>query len=170
MSSFLCFTGIGTGVEYSDCKRYKYVEYHRTKQSGRSVMFVLLNPTDDYRERANIKRCLDYAAFWGFGEVYITYLFAYRTAYFQQLSRASHNKIDIVGPENNLEGIGREVDMVVFAWGPYGRIADRDKKIIELFRDTGHYIELSVIGYPREPETLKRQMLPRKYHSADVIY
>src|SRR4051812_21266030 len=116
MSSILSFTGAGTGAEYSPCGRYKYAEYVRWDSSLPSVMFILLNPSNDYQEQLKIRRCVDHAKFWGCGEVYITYLFAFRTPYIQQLGRAHRFGIDIIGPENDLESIGKCVDMVVFAW------------------------------------------------------
>jgi hypothetical protein len=159
----LSFTGTGKGKECSSCNKYKYVEYIRWDPQKPSVMFILLNPSNDAREKAIIRKCVAYADFWGFGQVYITYLFAYKTPYVQELSRALHIGLDMVGPDNNLENIGKQVDMVIFAWGPYGGLGGRDKKIINLFTEDAHYIELSILGYPKDPLTLKSKILPQRY-------
>ncbi len=119
--------------------------------------FIGLNPStaDATLDDPTIRRCINFATFWGYGGFYMTNLFAYRTFSPAILREAT----DPIGRENDMHllDISSKVDRVVFAWGVGGTLLARDQAVLKLIRN-GHYIALSKGGHPRHPLYLKSDL------------
>src|ERR1019366_833740 len=78
---------------------YRYSLWRRVGESRRRVLFVMLNPStaDAIVDDPTIRRCMGFARTWGFGELEVCNLFAYRSPCPSALLRAA----DPVGPSND---------------------------------------------------------------------
>lgn len=94
---------------WSPCMRYRY--------TLRRV--VMLNPStaDECSDDPTIRRCIDFATRWGYGELLIVY--AWRSTD----PRALPYVADPVGPANDdaLRGACERAEIVVCAWGKHAR-------------------------------------------------
>ncbi|MFJ2007929.1 DUF1643 domain-containing protein [Streptomyces chartreusis] len=83
----------------SDCSTYRYLLVREWARSGRTAVFVLLNPStaDGDRDDATTRRCINYAQDWGCAAVWIVNLYAYRARHPANLWKAD----DPIGPEND---------------------------------------------------------------------
>lgn len=146
----------------SQDKKYRYLLTRIWETNKSMVNFIGLNPStaDHVDNDPTMRRCIAFAKSWGYGGLYMTNLFAYRTAYPNELMKAA----DPIGPENNryLKETEEKVNKVVFAWGADGAFLNRDKEVMKLITK-GHYIALTKKGYPRHPLYLNGDLTLKKY-------
>jgi hypothetical protein len=110
---------------FSPDRVYRYDLYRRirlTKASRGAVAFVLLNPStaDAKREDPTVRRCLGYAASWGYEHVRVLNIFALRSTD----PDALYHCTDPIGPDNDA-ALTRQcaltaAERVIFAWGAHG--------------------------------------------------
>ncbi|MBL1086824.1 DUF1643 domain-containing protein [Streptomyces actinomycinicus] len=83
----------------SSCGTYRYLLVREWARSGRTAVFVLLNPStaDADRDDATTRRCINYAQDWGCSSVWIVNLYAFRARHPADL----WTDRDPVGPEND---------------------------------------------------------------------
>lgn len=83
----------------SSCGDYRYLLVREWGRSGRTAVFVLLNPStaDADRDDATTRRCINYAQDWGCSSAWIVNLYAWRARHPANLWKAP----DSVGPEND---------------------------------------------------------------------
>jgi len=119
---------------------YRYLLWRRTGETGRKVVFVMLNPStaDHEKDDPTIRRCMGFARKWGYRRLEVVNLFAYRATDPKKLGEARKAGIDVVGPKND-EFISQAVvdaGLVVMAWGNHRRslVEDRIQKIMWMFR------------------------------------
>jgi hypothetical protein len=131
------------------------------------VMFVGLNPSiaDETINDPTVRRCIGFAAAWGFSMMCMTNIFAFRTKD-PRVMKAHPEPVG--GPENDRYLLGvsrhaRETDgLVVAAWGIHGTHLGRNKEVINLLGD------LECLGYtkrhhPRHPLFLRGDLEPIPY-------
>lgn len=104
---------------------YRY-QLHRTiaedggDPSRRSLVFLLLNPStaDATNDDPTIRRCIGYGKRWGFTELKVGNIFAYRSTDPSQLNLC----VDPVGPKNNwhLVDMCENAERIVCGWGTGG--------------------------------------------------
>lgn len=152
----------------SEDKKYRYLLTRIWDTTKPMVNFIGLNPStaDQVDNDPTMRRCIAFAKSWGYGGIFMTNLFAYRTAYPAELMKAD----DPVGRENNkyLLKIENKVDEVVFAWGAGGTFLNRNKEVLRLITK-GHYIALTKEGHPRHPLYLKGDLTLKKYSLATTF-
>jgi len=149
-------------ASFSRCKKYRYTLWRDWRDlitpSG-YVMFIGLNPStaDDFQDDATIRRCMVYAATWGYGAVCMTNAFAYRARDPEVMKKQS----DPVGPDNNkhLIQIAKEASIIVAAWGIHGTFKNRGRELMEMIPGL-HYLQLTEGGQPRHPLYLKKTLRP----------
>ncbi len=145
----------------SECGTYRYM-LKRKWGPGKPVLFIMLNPStaDAFQDDPTIRRCMRFAASWGYGGILAGNLFAFRATNPKELQTAS----DPVGPENDdwLERLADEAGIVVAAWGSHGSYAGRDKQVTAMFQDL-HCLALTSGGQPRHPLYLKSDCVPVRY-------
>jgi hypothetical protein len=138
---------------------YRYLLWRRWAETA-TVLFVMLNPStaDGSRDDPTIRRCTGLASAWGFGEVEVANLFAWRATDPRALVRARRR----VGPRNDaviVEAAAR-ADAIVVAWGVHGALAGRDRAVARLL--AGRAVRCLGVcrdGAPRHPLYVRRDVI-----------
>ena len=148
---------------FSSCGFYRY-SLTREIGSGSGVCnFVMLNPStaDAAEDDPTIRRCVGFSRAWGYAELVVTNLFAYRSTDPTALATAA----DPIGPDNDaalLKNASR-ADVVVCAWGCGGKLADRWKAVHQLLTGAGiplTLLRLTKSGHPSHPLYLPGSLMP----------
>ena len=143
----------------SDCGRYRYSLSRRWEGGSGRVLFIGLNPStaDHRRDDPTIRRCVRFARDWGFAEMEVVNLFAFRATYPRDLRRAS----DPVGPANDriLRQRHRRADLSVACWGNDGAFLDR-ASVVRRQLDGLHCIRLNASSEPAHPLYLRASLTP----------
>lgn len=146
-----------TGAEFSECRRYRYALWRIWDEDKPKVMFIGLNPStaDETTNDPTIRRVIRFAKDWGYGGVYMTNLYAWRTPYPSELKLAA----DKLGDNDRwLDEIAEKCEKIVFAWGSYPWIADRAAEVS--LRFDGHALVVNKDGSPRHPLYVKADVVP----------
>lgn len=124
-----------TGAEFSEDRVYRYSLWRKVRPTGKTVLFVCLNPStaDEIRDDHTVARLIGFGMRWGFAKIVVANLFAFRATDPRQMKRRS----DPVGPDNNwwLTRLLGESDLCVLAWGNHGLYRRRAAEVCELLRD-----------------------------------
>lgn len=143
---------------FSRCGTYRYALWRRWA-AGPQVLFVMLNPStaDKQRNDPTIRRCIGFAASWGYGAVAVGNLFAFRTPSPRVLRQAAHP----VGRANDrwLLRLAAESNCVIAAWGNEGVLLARDSRVRELLAPL-NALGLTQQGQPRHPLYVQHGVLP----------
>lgn len=158
----------------SDDKIYRYFLSRVVNLRSQSrVLFVMLNPStaDATEDDPTIRRCVDYAIRWGFGELGVVNLFAYRTSDPDELVDATdYGGMNIVGWDNDyhIRHAARFSNLIVAAWG--SKVSDdwkwsRPQEVVKLLRGVClrkkiHCLKTSKSGQPRHPLYLRQTLKP----------
>src|SRR3989442_436141 len=106
-------------AHFSKCRRYRYALWRTWDPREPSVLFIGLNPStaDANEDDATVTRCTGFAQAWGYGQLVIANLFAYRTPRPEILRSTAH----AIGRANNswLLRLASESDLRVAAWGDH---------------------------------------------------
>lgn len=153
----------------SDDGRYRYV-LTRTWGPGETATFVMLNPStaDHVKDDPTITRCRRFARDWGYGQLVVVNLYAYRstspTAMFTEEARG----VDIVGPDNDEHlrfALRGRRGIVVAAWGTHARPRE-----VEFFRIiaasagvTVNALRVTKSGSPGHPLYIPADTVPTPY-------
>lgn len=101
----------------SECGRYRYTLTRKWSEQGGRVVFLLFNPStaDGTNDDATIRKCMGFASRWGYGEMVVINLFAYRSRNPDSL----HYVDDPIGPKNDawIGTVLADADVLVCAWG-----------------------------------------------------
>lgn len=146
---------IGRGADLSLCGTYRYELTRVWDRSRGSCAFVMLNPStaDATVDDATIRRCIRFAADWGFGILKVYNLFGLRARRPKDLEVHA----DPFGPElDRWYRRAVECDRVVCAWGSFltgGAFADRGQVVARahLKRADLYCLEVNGDGNPRHP-------------------
>jgi len=146
----------------SECRNYRYFLWREWHPSPAGyVLFVCLNPStaDETHDDPTVRRCIDFARRWGYGQLCVANLFAYRATHPRQLRAVGCP----VGPDNDywLENLSAKADMVVAAWGVHGTFAGRDREVVPLIGRRWFCLGVTKGGQPRHPLYLRRTVIPR---------
>jgi hypothetical protein len=144
---------------------YRY-RLGRQREDGVGVVtFVMLNPStaDGEVNDPTIRRCIGFAWDWGYRELIVVNLFAFRATTPGELRRA----VDPIGPKNDehLLAAADQGDAVVAAWGVHGEMNARDREVMELLSShaTMRCLGLTKAGLPRHPLYMSKSSLRRPY-------
>ena len=143
----------------SECGRYRF-SLERAWQSGRGrVVFIGLNPStaDHLKDDPTVRRCVRFARDWGFREMELVNLFAFRSAYPQQLRAAA----DPIGPGNDrwIERASKRGDKTIACWGSAGGYLDRARLVSERLPRL-FYLRINRDGQPAHPLYLPASLQP----------
>lgn len=112
--------GVVPGAIVSDCGVYRYRLWRRWG-SGAHVLWVMLNPSraDATCDDQTIRKCTGFAKRWGYEAIEVVNLFAYRSAFPEDVASALRKGRDVVGPMNDthIQEAVRAAPLVVAAWG-----------------------------------------------------
>lgn len=142
--------------------RYRYSLSRAWNDQGK-VCWIMLNPStaDATQDDPTIRRCMGFAASWGYGGIVVVNLFALRATDPGELERQG----GVVGPENDRTIImeARAAGRVMAAWGAHGTLFSRSRKVVTMLRDAGvmlHHLGQTSTGEPRHPLYVKGDTLP----------
>jgi hypothetical protein len=151
------------GAEFSLCRNYRYALWRIWDKSKPKVMFIGLNPStaNEITDDPTIRRVKKMAQNWGFGGVYMANLFAFVTAYPDELGKC----IDPLG-ENDLwlHKVAMQCSEVIFAWGNFKEAQERAKMVIEMFQGAKALI-INKDGSPRHPLYVRGNIQPVKFQA-----
>lgn len=145
-------------AEISDCGLYRYMLRRVWDPELGLVHWIMLNPStaDASFDDPTIRRCMAFARAWGYGGIYVSNLFAYRTTDPSLLPLLNEA---CVGPDNDkwIE-LGVCWPLIVCAWGANPRAAVRAKHVVKMLRDAGadpRCLGTTKDGHPRHPLYVK---------------
>lgn len=156
---------------FSRCTTYRWSLYRVLSEFDIAVcVFIMLNPStaDSRSDDPTIRRCISYAARWGYDVLEVVNLFAQRATNPRDLFRHP----DPVGQRNDeyiLEAIERAIEtggIIVCAWGAHGGLLDRNTSVLRLIRSAGgvpHVLGLTRAGHPRHPLYMPGTAKPRAW-------
>ena len=150
-------------AEISPDRSYRYRLGRIWKPDAPACLFIMLNPStaDANVDDATIRRCLDYAARWGYGSLLVGNLFAFRTTYPSELKAAAAP----IGPDNDehLRQLLHQAELVVCAWGTHGGYLGRDQEVLATLNGRGQALVVTQDGYPGHPVRLAKTLKPVPY-------
>ena len=146
------------------CKKYRYSLHRIWDENLGVVVFIGLNPSiaDAEIDDPTIRRCVNYAKFWGYGGIIMTNLFAYRATD----SDVMKGEAFPIGPDNDshLMALAHpalfEKKIVVAAWGNNGSHLHRGEIVKRFLECDLYYLELTTLGLPKHPLYLKKNLKP----------
>ena len=148
-------------------KKYRYVLTRTFNEKLPMVAFVGLNPStaDDKEDDPTINKCISYCKNWKFGGFYMVNLFAFRTAYPEELLLAN----DQIGVENDehLENVFGKVDKVICCWGNTGTLKGRNSEVLKKISQP-YCLNINISGEPTHPLYQKWDLKPILFN-ADTI-
>ena len=153
----------------SPCRQYRY---SLSRMWGtvrtRRCLFIMLNPStaDAFTADPTIRRCLAFCTAWGYDNLEVVNLFAYRATDPKTLIHTP----DPVGPDNDLylKHAITDSTKVICAWGANEAIrvlGYRDQDVLTLvkqYRDP-YCLGITKGGYPRHPLYVKGDVQPIPY-------
>lgn len=159
---------VSRSAELSPCGSYRYL-LTRTLQHGTGAcVFVMLNPStaDGLKDDPTIRRCVGFVQDWGFQQLRVVNLFAWRATYPRDMLR----QLDPVGPDGDgwILRACDDADRIVCAWGAQKArpVRTRADTVRSLLVGAGHQLEhlgLSLEGQPRHPLFLERVTRPQEW-------
>lgn len=122
-------------AEFSPCKKYRYTLTRTLRGDSLDapfVNFIMLNPSTatDVLDDPTIFKCTKFARRWGYAQLAVTNLFAFRATDPQVMKACGHP----VGPENDkwIARMANEADLVIAAWGAHGKYLSRSSDVLKL--------------------------------------
>ena len=155
---------------FSSDGAYRYVLRRRcwetAPETARRIAWIGLNPStaDEITLDQTLAAVCRYSRKWGFSEVVMLNLFAFRATDPRDLKLA----LDPVGPDNDrhlLTEVGA-AEHVIACWGDHGRFRDRDRTVSDLLHAAGIGLECLLrnkTGMPHHPLYLKPDLKPEPF-------
>lgn len=138
----------------SECLNYRYSLSRRwSDEQDNSIVFCMLNPStaDASIDDPTIKRCIGFGRIWGFSEIYVVNLYAFRTSKPKELWKSN----DPVGLENDkfLKELAGKYKNIVCAWGGNAK-NDRAIEVANILKESGANLwsfGVTQKGHPKHP-------------------
>lgn len=160
---------------FSPCRKYRYTLWRCTACGSQKcnhwqqlvpfVQFIGLNPSkaDENINDPTVRRCINFAASWGYGAMCMTNAFAFRATDPKDMLAESSPW----GDENDywLLQIGLRADKIILAWGNTGFHLNRHGSVIGTMQNHGlgsklHHLGLTNSNAPKHPLYLKSTLKP----------
>lgn len=129
-------TMIDTGIKgavLSSCQHYRFRLWRTWDDSKPSACFIGLNPStaDHLTDDKTIVRCVQFCRSWGYGELIMVNLFAFRAKEPKDMQASE----DPIGHNNNqhILACAEDADLVLACWGGGGKFLGRGQAVIDLF-------------------------------------
>lgn len=123
------------------------------------MCFVGLNPStaDGLVDDPTVRRCMGFAASWGFDAIEMLNLFAWRATDPADMKRAG----DPIGPDNDqwLISAHERNSLIIACWGVHGTWLGRDQQALQMLGHV-HHLGLTKHGMPRHPLYLRADTRP----------
>lgn len=149
------------GAEFSRCRNYRYALWRIWDHEKPKVMFIGLNPStaNEISDDPTIRRVKTMAMKWGFGGVYMANLFAFVSAYPEELLKCAD---PIADNDEWLSKIAAECTEVIFAWGNFKGAQERAPAVIAMFPQA-KALHINKNGSPKHPLYVKGDTVPKLY-------
>jgi hypothetical protein len=146
------------GAHFSECRQYRYALWRIWDKQKPAVMFIGLNPStaNELTDDPTIRRVKSLAMNWGFGGVYMTNLFAFVSAYPEDLLKCADAINDNDQWLINISALSSEV---IFAWGNFKEAQERAKQVIAMFPNA-KALHINKNGSPKHPLYVKGDTVP----------
>ena len=155
---------------FSSDRVYRYVLQRECSDSlfdsPRRIAWIGLNPStaDEITLDQTLAAVCRYSKKWGFSEVVMLNLFAFRATDPRDLKQAA----DPIGPDNDKHLLTEvcTVERVIACWGVHGRFLRRDEKVSALLAASGIAFECLLrnkAGTPHHPLYLKSIIKPKPF-------
>ncbi len=154
---------IHSSAEFSPCRKYRYTLKRVWDESKPMVQFIGLNPStaNENENDATVRRCINFAASWGYGGMFMTNIFSYVSTNPDDLKTSGENtnKNDAALIET-----AAQCTLVVFAWGAsFKQHQERMNEVKKMFPGAS-CIKISKTGEPCHPLYLKGDLKPIRYN------
>jgi hypothetical protein len=140
----------------------------RTRTKRRRIAWIGLNPStaDEVTLDQTLATVRRYSGKWGFTEVVMLNLFAFRATDPRDLKRAN----DPIGPDNDehLLTETRNADRVVACWGGHGTFLGRDRQVSALLNVSFECLLRNRTGAPHHPLYLKSRIRPKPFRLSQI--
>lgn len=150
------------GALLSSCRQYRYVLWRIWDTTKPTVMFICLNPStaDEQDDDKTVIRCINFAKSWGYGGLYMTNLFAYRSTDKSIL----YSIKTPIGEQNDsyIFEYTKKADKVIAAWGNDGCHLNRSQCISQLIPHL-FCLEINQTGEPKHPLYANGSLTPKPY-------
>lgn len=148
---------------FSKDRIYRYSLCRIWDESKPYVLFIGLNPStaDENKDDPTIRRCINYAKYWGYGGLKVANLFAYRATLPTDLKQAKNP----IGADNDkhIKQLSANAEITIVAWSNDGSYLDRDKGILGLIKNP-MCININKSGQPSHPLYQKKSLIPQPYN------
>jgi hypothetical protein len=129
----------------------------------RRIAWIGLNPStaDEVSLDQTLTSVCRYSRRWGFSEVVMLNLFAFRATHPRDLKRAS----EPIGPDNDEHLLTEisSVDRVIACWGDQGNFLGRDTQVSALLKVPLQCLSRNRTGAPHHPLYLKSSIRPKPF-------
>ena len=139
-------------ASFSRCQEYRYQLSRRWVDGRGRCVFIGLNPSiaNATSDDPTIRRCMGFAHDWGYREMIMVNLFAYRTPHPALLKSAP----EPTGASNRraLKRACQSAELIVAAWGNHGTFQNQAVKMASAWQGmTLHCFGLTKTGQPVHP-------------------
>lgn len=159
------------GTPGDESSPYRYELGRRLSVDPRVVAFIGLNPSTATAEvnDPTIRRCIGFASRWGFGQLVMLNLFAFRSTDPEGLRRVP----DPIGPMNDaiVLACAQAADLVIAAWGAHPLAVPRARDLARALEAAGvrlHALGRTKSGQPRHPLYLRSDAVLIPYECKGV--
>lgn len=143
---------VNRSASFSRCGLYRYSLTRQWDKGFGRCVFIGLNPStaDAKVDDPTIRRCMGFTHSWGFNELIMVNLFAFRTPHPALLKKA-------IDPEgvNNRRAVRRSCQSatrVIAAWGANGTFMDQNERLSAIWSDIPvHCFGTTKSGQPLHP-------------------
>lgn len=132
------------------------------------VLFVMLNPStaDATADDPTIRRCMGFAADWGYRRMCVVNLYSYRATDPKELLSAE-NPSGMPHNGDVIKAVAKRANLIVAAWGANQAVNEQDTYIAFLLRDHALMcLGRTKQGYPRHPLYVRKDVEPELYLAA----
>lgn len=115
----------------SECGRYRYTLGRSWGRGRGMLLWVMLNPStaDANADDPTIRRCVDFSKRWGYAEMVVVNLFAYRSSNPGALTGVCGGAVGADNDRTIIE-VGLRARDTVAAWGNHGGLMGRDLAVL----------------------------------------
>lgn len=154
------------GAIFSPCMHFRYALWRQWSPDLPTIAFCMLNPSiaDAFILDPTVTRCVNYAKEWGYGELIVLNIFAFRSTD----PAALYDFINPIGCNNDfyISQVYNKVDKVIMGFGNHGELIGRGREVLARIRSKAYYLKLNKSGLPSHPLYLKADLGPRKFENA----
>src|ERR1700730_6674573 len=153
---------------FSHDRTYRYVLRHRwsdgSARKPKRIAWIGLNPSraDELVLDPTLEAVRRYSIKWGFREIVMLNLFAYRATFPHDLKHAA----DSIGPDNDRYLLRESLaaNLVIACWGKHGSFLSRDEQVLSLLGEViFKCLSKNKDGSPHHPLYLKPDIGPQPF-------